>query len=58
MTSFRGIFFRVHHHFPFERNRARQFESSCCKQISTMVAAKIVSMPRFGGLHHRYDLAA
>jgi putative transposase len=26
--------------------------------LSTSVRCKVVAMPRLGGLHHRYDLAA
>jgi hypothetical protein len=36
----------------------KQTPADCRAVVNTAMSAKVISIPRLGGLHHRYDLAA
>jgi hypothetical protein len=49
---------RYHHDDRTHLGLDKQTPAGRVAAVETMMSAKIISMPRLGGLHHRYDLAA
>jgi hypothetical protein len=49
---------RCHHDDRTHLGLDKQTPAGRVAAVETMMSAKIISMPRLGGLHHRYDLAA
>jgi hypothetical protein len=50
-------YIRYHHNDPTHLGLDKQTPAGRVPAMETMMSAKIVSAPRLGGLHHRYDLA-